>query len=149
MKFSPTIVLPEKALAEYLQGKVKVVTEDGEEVLTVYPDWERPTNGLPDDFITIAVDGNPSTVAHDVDYTEGYLALSLYCKLNDDGSVKIHRVNKIISQFDTLIDRATIDEYFFKFELDRYITPTTPSESSGYSITTLSLFWHTIDNFNK
>ena len=73
--------------------------------------------------------------------------LNLYCKMNDDGSVKNNRVNKILAQFDTLIDKKVIGKYHFAYAADRFITPTTPNQSSGYSTTSLNLNWHTVNNF--
>ena len=84
-----------------------------------------------------------------VEYANGYVAVSLYCKLNDDGTVKKNRVTKILRQFDDLIERLQTASYYFRYASPQYITPTTPNITSGYYITTLNLIWHTTNNFNE
>ena len=73
--------------------------------------------------------------------------VSLYSKLNDDGSVKKNRVSKLLKQFDDLIERKITTNYFYQYAPQRFITPTTPNITSGYSVTTLNLQWHTTNNF--
>ena len=93
---------PDTELKALLDGQITVGMSGGKtEKVTVYSDWERPTNGLPADFIVIYVNGNIEGVGAKVDYASGYLLVSLYSKLNDDGSVKANRVKKILEQFDT------------------------------------------------
>lgn len=141
---------PDRGLREFLAGKVFVGKAGGGTVpVTVYSDWERPTNGLPDDFIVIYMNGGISGPGTKCNYVEGALAVSLYCKMNDDGSVKANRIDKILAQFDRLVDRQVVGDYFFCYDTEMYITPTTPNQTSGYSITTLNLLWHTTNNFNS
>ena len=145
----PSQIKPDIELRDLLQGRVTVVRSAGKtEPVTVYSDWERPTNKLPDDFIVIYINGNVSGVGSRVDFAQGYLMVSLYCKLNDDGSVKKSRVAKLLEQFEELVDKAKTEHYFYELEMERYITPTTPNQTSGYSTTTLNLRWHTTTNFN-
>ena len=117
--------------------------------MKVYSDWERPTNGLPTDFITVYLNGDISGVGMDTPFAYGYLMVSLYCKMNDNGSVKNNRIRKILEQFDTLLEKKLTENYHFEYEADRYITPTAPNQSSGYSITTLNLRWTTTSNINQ
>jgi len=104
---------------------------------------------LPDDFIVIMLNGDIGGVGMDIPYAGGYIMISLYCKLNNDGSAKKSRITKILEQFDTLVEKLNTEHYFFRYDAERFITPTTPNQSSGYSITTLNLLWHTKNNLNS
>lgn len=141
----PSHIQPDKELAEALDGQIFV----GGTPVKVYSDWERPTNGLPTDFITVYLNGDISGVGMDTPFAYGYLMVSLYCKMNDNGSVKNNRIRKILEQFDTLLEKKLTENYHFEYEADRYITPTAPNQSSGYSITTLNLRWTTTSNINQ
>jgi hypothetical protein len=159
--FNPSSIQPDVELREFLQGKV-TVGEDKKPV-TVYGDWERPTNEVPDDFIVIMQNGNPMGLGMDVDFAKGFLAVSLYSKLNNDGSVKKKRVDKILKQVndqfvgggsgsgsgDERYEPIITENYVYQYDPQQFITPTTPNITSGYSITSLNLRWTTNNNFNK
>lgn len=146
----PSSIHPDVELRDYLQGAIDVVVSGGAtEKVTVYGDWEKPTNDIPDDFVIIMNNGSPAGVGMDTPYAEGYVMVSLYCKLNDDGTVKKNRVEKILAQFDEDLDELLTENYFFKYPREQFITPTTPNVTSGYSVTTLNLRWTTTSNFNK
>lgn len=149
MGIKMSTIHPDRELREFLADKIVVgKSGGGTEPVKVYSDWERPTNGLPNDFIVIYMNGNINGPGTKCNYVEGALAISLYCKMNNDGSIKANRIDKILAQFDELVDRKATENYYFYYEADRYITPTTPNQTSGYSITTLNLLWHTTNNFN-
>ena len=141
----PSHIQPDVELAAYLDGQILV----GTDAVKVYSDWERPTNGLPTDFITVYINGDIGGVGMDTPFARGYLMVSLYCKMNDDGSVKKNRIKKILEQFDTLVEDCLTEHYHFEFTADRYITPTAPNITSGYSITTLNLRWTTTSSMNE
>lgn len=141
----PSHIKPDKALAEFLDGMITVGEEA--ELVKVYSNWERPTNQLPADFITVYINGDIGGVGTKTDYADGYLMVSLYCKMNDDGSVKTNRIGKILEQFEKTIDRKSIEGYFYEYDHEHIITPTTPNQSSGYSITTLNMEWHTTNDY--
>lgn len=141
----PSSIHPDKELKELLSGNVLVETTP----LTIYQDWERPTNQVPKDFLVIFLNGDIEGLSADTPFARGYIMLSLYCKLNDDGSVKSSRIQKILEQFDDIIDGATTENYHFAYEMQRFITPTTPNQSTGYSVTTLNLRWTTNKHFNS
>ena len=141
----PSHIQPDIELREFLDGRVFVGDGALAKEITVYGDWERPTNMLPDDFIVIMLNGDIGGVGMDIPYADGYIMVSLYCKLNNDGSAKKNRITKILEQFDKL----NTEHYYFRYDAERFITPTTPNQSSGYSITTLNLLWHTKNNLNS
>lgn len=140
-------IQPDVELRDFLQNKIRVgLAGGGSQMVTVYGDWERPTNDVPSDFLVVMLNGDIGGVGMDTHYAEGYIMVSLYSKMNDDGSVRKQRVSKILAQFDELIERLLTEHYFYKYTSPRFITPTTPNITSGYSITTLNLYWHTRNN---
>ena len=146
----PSTIQPDIELRDALAGHITVGTAGGGTAnVAVYGDWERPTNSLPDDFITIYINGNPQGVSMDTPFAKGTLMVSLYCKLNDDGSVKRNRIQKILAQFEETIQKYISENYFFEYDSLQFITPTTPNYTSGYSVTILNLRWNTTSNFNK
>lgn len=153
--FNPSSISPDVELAEALKGAIYVDGYAGSgsgeatgTVVPVYSDWEHPTNDLSTDFIICYLNGDAYGVGMETSFASGYIMVSLYCKMNDDGSVKKNRIKKILEQFDAKIEGLITSNYVFKYDSQRFITPTTPNMSSGYSITTLNLRWTTNSNFN-
>ena len=146
----PSSIHPDVELRDFLQGRISVATGGGTtEVVTIYGDWEKPTNEVPNDFIIVMLNGDIGGVGMDTPYANGYLLISLYNRLNDDGSIKKQRIQKILAQFDELVEKLITDNYFYEYTTERFITPTTPNITSGYSITNLNLRWTTTANFNS
>ena len=145
--FHPSSVEPDVTLRDALTGQITVGANA--DPVKVYGDWERPTNGVPDDFVVVFLNGDIGGVGMRTDYADGNLMVSLYCKMNDDGSVKKNRIKKILEQFDLKVINRTVGEYFYTYDSPRFITPTTPNQTSGYSVTTLNLRWHTTNDFNR
>lgn len=161
----PSSIHPDTELRDFLLTQdITVVVPGGAEVpVAIYGDWEKPTNEVPDDFIIVMNNGDVGGVGNTVQYADGYIMVCIYCKLNNDGSVKKSRVNKILQQLDEMfiasikdpLTREVIEEhykslvtdnYVYKYDAQRFITPTTPNITSGYSITNLNVRWHTTNN---
>lgn len=146
----PSSIQPDVELRDFLDGRITVGNSDGSlSPVRVYGDWERPTNDVPNDFIVIFLNGNVIGVGMDTPFAKGYVMISIYSRLNNDGSVKKSRIKKILEQFEILIEKHLTQNYHFEYEASRFITPTTPNVTSGYSVTTLNLRWTTISNFNN
>lgn len=146
----PSSIEPDVELRNFLNGKIIVgLAGGGTQRVTVYSDWERPTNGLPEDFIVIYMNGDIEGVGVQNDFARGYIMVGLYSKMNDDGSVKKNRVKKLLAQFDKLLEKCVTENYCYEYVTPNFITPTAPNQTSGYSITNLNLRWHTTNNFNK
>lgn len=146
----PSHIQPDVELRNYLQNRITVgLAGGGTKKVTVYGDWEKPTNDVPDDFLVIFLNGDIGGFGMDIPLARGYLMVSLYSKLNDDGSVKKNRVSKVLAQFSSLMDKLVTDHYYYEYDSQRFITPTTPNVTSGYSVTTLNLKWHTTGNINN
>ena len=146
----PSNIIPDVELAAYLQDRISVLLPGGTTTpVKVYSDWERPTNNLPDDFIVCYINGDIESVGMDTPFARGYMMVNLYCKLNDDGSVKKNRVSYILSQLDDLIEKRVTAHFYFEYDPIRFATPTTPNLTSGYSVTSLNLRWNTNSNYNQ
>lgn len=146
----PSQIHPDVELRDFLTGRIQVGLPSGlTRNVAVYGDWEKPTNEVPDDFLIIMNNGDTGGLGMHINYADGYIAISLYCKLNDDGSVKKSRISKILDQFDELIECMQTESCFFRYASPRFLTPTTPNITSGYSITTLNLLWHTRTILNE
>ena len=126
----PSLIQPDAELSAYLKDKVTVGSASAK--VTVYRDWERPTNGLPSDFIVVYMNGDMEGLGSGVDFARGNIMVGLYCKMNDDGSVKINRVQNILCQFDDILSGLTTENYHFEYDMPRFITPTQPNQTSGY-----------------
>ena len=98
----PSSIQPDVELRDYLGDNITVGTGQAAQVVKVYSDWERPTNQLPTDFVVIYINGDIEGVGMDTNFAKGSLMVSLYCKLNDDGSVKKNRTKKLLSQIDEI-----------------------------------------------
>lgn len=146
----PSSIRPDKELAASLQGQVSVGLPDGSsKTVPVYANWERPTNELPDDFMVVFSNGDPEGLGMNINYARGFMAVSLYTKLKEDGSIKAERISKIIAQFEKLLFKHLTENFFFDYEPQHFLTPTTPNYTTGYSVTTLNLKWTTNSNFSK
>lgn len=146
----PSVIQPDVELKSLLTNQITVgLAGGGTRKVTIYSDWERPTNGVPDDFIVIYLNGDVGGFGMDIPFARGYLMVSLYSKLNDDGSVKKNRIKKILAQLEALLDKRITEHYYYEYDAQRFITPTTPNQSSGYSVTSLNLKWTTTSNINK
>lgn len=141
----PSSISPDTALRDFLRTALDA--DSSALPVTVYGDWERPTNGLPTDFIVVYMNGDVEGVGMDTPFAKGYIMVGLYCKMNDDGSVKKNRIKSILERIDTLIEKCATGGYHFEYDPQRFITPTTPNQTSGYSVTNLNLRWTTTSEF--
>lgn len=140
----PSEIKADVELQALLQGKIASVDSDGKSTpVKVYLTGERSGINVPDDFIDIEFSGDPWAIDRQMGFIRGYLTVTLYTKLNSDNTIKRNRVSKILSQFDTLVNRASTENYYYEYLYTGFMTPTTASTSIGYSVTTLALQWHT------
>ena len=140
---------PDVELRDYLKEKISVYDGHEYSYVKVYSDHEHPTNGLPDDFLVVYPNGSYGGLGTDIDFARGNLRIDLYCKMNDDGSIKSNRIDKLLAQFDSLVDKRATKNFFYQYDVNRFITPTTPNYTTGYSLTMLNLRWTTTQSFNK
>lgn len=147
-KISISDIEPDKELCQMMNGLVEVLQADGTmATVPFYREGERSTNEAPTDFVEVVINGDFGGISMDTRYASGSLIIALYNKINDDGSIKYNRVKKILEQFDSALDGLQTEHYHYRYDIQRFITPTTIDDTTGYSLTMLNLLWHTLNNF--
>lgn len=135
-------IRPDAELKKCLEGKISIQTSEWNITsIPVYQQGERPDTGLADEFIDINVNGTVRAMLHPLGLYRGNLAVSVYCKTQNNGVVKQSRVTSIISQMEEYLEYKRYGRYFFKLNADNIITPTTINVTSGYSVTVLNVEW--------
>lgn len=132
---------PDTALAALLDGKVTV--DKDAKIVKVYAQGEQPNVGVDKDYITVLNNGVITSRTKPPGLFTGNLALSVNCKLNDDRTIKLSRMRKLVAQCAELVGDKTSRGFFFEFDATNVITPPTPNDSTGYATTTLNVLWHT------
>lgn len=135
---------PDASLANLLNKKVEVQTSaTSKYAIEAYKQAEMPNTGLADEFITVQVNGVTRSLTRPLGCFKGYLALTIYCKSNPNGTAKSARIKQMVSKCVELADRKTSDGFFFEFDPTNVITPTTVNLTTGYATKTLNVAWHT------
>lgn len=141
---------PDVALAALLDGKVSVQTSATQShTIRAYADEERPNKNLADEFIDVEWNGGAQSLTNPLGLFRGNLAVVIWCKAQTDGRAKKKLVKQIVGQVAELVCGKTSQGFFFDFNPDNVITPTTTNLTTGYSTTILSVGWHTTDEFFK
>lgn len=141
----PSEIRPDLALKTLLDGQIvlrKSATESV--VIDVYAQGERPNTGLASEFVDILFNGAVRSLTKPIGVLRGNVAVSVYVKSYEDGSVFQYRVDSIMKQIEEKVSSASSGDYFFEINPDNIITPTTTNIASGYSTTILNIEWHTI-----
>lgn len=141
----PSEIRPDIALKKLLEGKIILQRSETEFAdIKVYAQGERPNDGLDTEFIEILINGLVRSVTKPLGFLKGNLALAVYVKAYDDGSVFQYRVDELLKLIEEKISNSTSEDYFFEINPDNIITPTTVNVSTGYSTTILNIEWHTV-----
>ncbi len=74
----------------------------------------------------------------------GNIALSIYCKLQADGTAKTQQIRSIIGQCRQKAMGKCVKGFIFRMDPKQVITPTTPNPVTGYSMTVINVEWRTI-----
>ena len=90
------------------------------------------------------INGLVRSVTKPLGFLKGNLALAVYVKAYDDGSVFQYRVDQILKLIEEKVSNKVSKDYFFEINPDNIITPTTVNVSTGYSTTILNIQWHTV-----
>lgn len=139
---------PDVALAALLDGNVSVqISETKSRTIRAYADEERPNKNLADEFIDVEWNGSARSLTRPLGLFRGSLALVIWCKTLADGRAKKKRVKQIIAQCAELVNSKVSQGFFFDFDADNVITPTTTNLTTGYSTTILNVEWHVTDEF--
>lgn len=145
MGIRPSEIRPDLALKQILDKQIilqKSATESVE--IKAYAQGERPNVGLDEEFIEILFNGTIRSRTKPIGHVRGYLAVAVYVKTYEDGSVFQIRLDSILNQLEEKVSNVTVGGFFFSFNLNNIITPTTVNITSGYSTTILNIEWHTI-----
>lgn len=141
----PSEIRPDIALKELLEGKIILHRSAKESVkIDVYAQGERPMTGLSSEFVDILVNGTIRSLTKPIGVLRGNVAIGVYVRTYEDGSIFQYRVDSIVKQIEEKVSNAIHGDYFFEMNLDNIITPTTTNITSGYSTTILNVQWHTI-----
>lgn len=137
---------PTQALKNLLSGKVKVEISDTESrVAQVYKQGERPSVDLGDEFIDVLNNGVIRAMTKPLGVFRGNLAVVLYCKANNDGTVKSTRIKSMLSQVESLVNYKSSDKFYFELNTENLITPISTNNTTGYTTTTLNIEWQTTE----
>lgn len=141
----PSEIRPDIALKKLIEGKIILQRSETEFAdIKVYAQGERPNEGLDTEFIEILINGLVRSVTNSLGFLKGNLALAVYVKTYDDGSVFQYRLDHILKLIEERVSNIASEDYFFEINPDNIITPTTINVSTGYSTTILNIEWHTV-----
>lgn len=141
----PSEIRPDIALKKLIEGEIILQRSETEFAdIKVYAQGERPNDGLDTEFIEILINGLVRSVTNPLGFLKGSLALAVYVKAYDDGSVFQYRVDQILKLIEEKISNSTSEGYYFEINPDNIVTPTTVNVSTGYSTTVLNIQWHTV-----
>lgn len=138
-------IRPDLALKGILEDQIvlqKSATESAN--IKVYAHGERPNTNLDDEFIEIQFNGIIRSKTKPMGLLRGALVISVYVKSYEDGSVFQYRVDSILKQLESKVSDIAAGGFFFSFNHDNIITPTSVNITSGYSVTILNIEWHTV-----
>lgn len=145
MGIRPSEIRPDLALKQILDKQIilqKSATESVE--IKAYAQGERPNVGLDEEFVEILFNGTIRSRTKPIGHVRGYLAVAVYVKTYEDGSVFQIRLDSILNQLEEKVSNVTVGGFFFSLNLNNIITPTTVNITSGYSTTILNIEWHTV-----
>lgn len=140
-------IQPDAELKRCLEGNITIQTSAADmATLPIYQQGERPNTGLADEFIDININGVIRSRTQPLGLFYGNLAVSIYCRTQNNGVVKRNRVSSIISQLEKYLKYRCHGRYFFELNPLNIITPTTINVTAGYSVTVLNVEWRMDEN---
>lgn len=141
----PSKIRPDLALKHVLDKQILLRKSEAELVeIKAYAQGEKPNTDLDDEFVEILFNGSIRSKTKPIGALSGNLIIGVYVKSYEDGSVFQYRVDSIMEQLEQKVSNLTAEGFFFSFNLDNIITPTTVNITSGYSTTLLNVEWHTV-----
>lgn len=141
----PSKIRPDIALKKLLEGNLILQRSETDFVdVKVYAQGERPNDGLDSEFVEILLNGSIRSVTKPIGLLRSSIALMVYVKTYDDGSVFQYRVDSLLKLIEEKVSKIVSGNYFFEINPDNIITPTTVNVTTGYSTTILNIQWHTV-----
>ncbi len=136
---------PDEVLASLLDGKVSVKTSETEShTIVCYADNKTPSTDLGEEFISILNNGPVESRTQTPGLFKGNLMLTIFCKLQEDGTAKTRRIRNIIGQCSRKAQGLCKGGFIFRIDPSKVITPTTPNLTTGYSQTIINVEWRSI-----
>lgn len=141
----PSEIRPDIALKKLLEGNLILQRSETDFAdVKVYAQGDRPNDGLDSEFVEILLNGSIRSVTKPIGLLKSSIALAVYVKTYDDGSVFQYRVDALLKLIEEKVSNVVSGDYFFEINLDNIITPTTVNVTTGYSTTVLNIQWHTV-----
>lgn len=141
----PSEIHPDLALKKLLDGNIILQKSETEFAdVKVYAQGERPNDGLDSEFVEVLLNGSVRSITKPMGLLRGSIALAVYVKAYDDGSVFQYRVDALLKLIEEKVSSSAWENYFFEINSDNIITPTTVNVTTGYSTTILNIDWHTV-----
>lgn len=141
----PSEIRPDIALKKLLEGNLILQRSETDFAdVKVYAQGERPNDGLDSEFVEILLNGSIRSVTKPIGLLKSSIALAVYVKTYDDGSVFQYRVDALLKLIEEKVSNVVSGDYFFEINLDNIITPTTVNVTTGYSTTVMNIQWHTV-----
>lgn len=141
----PSEIRPDIALKKLLEGNLILQRSETDFAdVKVYAQGERPNDRLDSEFVEILLNGSIRSVTKPIGLLKSSIALAVYVKTYDDGSVFQYRVDALLKLIEEKVSNIVSGDYFFEINLDNIITPTTVNVTTGYSTTVLNIQWHTV-----
>ena len=141
----PSEIRPDIALKKLLEGNLILQRSETDFAdVKVYAQGERPNDGLDSEFVEILLNGSIRSVTKPIGLLRSSIALVIYVKTYDDGSVFQYRVDSLLKLIEEKVSNIVSGDYFFEINPDNIITPTTVNVTTGYSTTILNIEWHTV-----
>ena len=141
----PSEIRPDIALKKLLEGNLILQRSETDFAdVKVYAQGERPNDGLDSEFVEILLNGSIRSVTKPIGLLRSSIALVVYVKTYDDGSVFQYRVDSLLKLIEEKVSSVSSGDYFFEINPDNIITPTIANVTTGYSTTILNIEWHTI-----
>lgn len=133
---------PDGVFAAQLDKKVVVHTaKDVFHTIRVYKYGRQPNVGVDDEFVVVRKYGTTSTKLTRFGLPNGPIAVTVYCKMQTNGTFKENRISEIISQIEESANSKKYGNYFYEIEADNIMQDTTPEPTSGYSTTAINVWW--------
>lgn len=141
----PSEIRPDIALKKLLEDNLILQRSETDFAdVKVYAQGERPNDGLDSEFVEILLNGSIRSVTKPIGLLKSSIALAVYVKTYDDGSVFQYRVDALLKLIEEKVSNVVSGDYFFEINPDNIITPTTVNVTTGYSTTVLNIQWHTV-----
>lgn len=140
-----TDITPDKSLKELLDGKI---TLPDNSTVKVYRQGERPTTGLPKQFIDVLYNGAIRSFINAIEGVSGTMSITVYVQTLNN-TINFAMESNILQQIQTLIQGKVSGIFIYSINLSNIVTGSTTNLINGYSGKVINLKWHVIPNASE